>query len=219
MALFLAMTTRNVLADGREPIRYVALGDSYTIGRGVSPEEAWPAVLVKHLQREGVDVSLLANLGSSGSTAEDVRAVQVPIYRNLKADFVSLLIGSNDWVRGVSPEEFRGRLSGLMDEIIAALPKKDRLLIVTIPDFSVTPLGPEFSVGRDISRGLGRFNKIIKEEATKRKLAVVDIFPMSRDAEKDNALISDDGLHPSARGYAAWEEAIFPVAKKILKKR
>ena len=122
----------------------------------------------------------------------------------------------NDWVQGVDAATFQKNLVLLLDRMLAVLPDKTRLLVVTIPDFSVTPTGASFSGGRDISAGVARFNSIILHEAEKRGLKVVDVFGVSRHMRDDPGLIAEDGLHPSAREYAAWEKLIFPAARKLL---
>ena len=213
------LSTRGVFADEKTALRYVALGDSYTIGTGVELEFSWPSVMTKQLNEKGIPVQLITNLAVNGFTAQEVLSIELPIYKELKPDFATLLVGANDWVQGVEPDQFRTRLTQLMDELLKDLPNKDHLLIVTIPDFGVTPKGPQFSVGRDIAKGISEFNAIIKEEAKKRKLTVVDIFPLSQECAKDPAMISADGLHPSEKGYAAWEKNIYPAAEKILKEK
>lgn len=90
------------------------------------------------------------------------------------------------------------------------------MLVVNIPDFSVTPDGPNYPRGRDISAGLTSLNRIIAEEAGKRGLRVIDIFPLSRRMRNDPSLVAADGLHPSAKAYAMWEELIFPAARELL---
>ena len=127
-------------------------------------------------------------------------------------------IGVNDWVQGIDAKTFRQRLATLLDAMQKTLSETNRLLLVTIPDFSVTPTGAGYSGGRDIRSGLIEFNEIIKQEGAARGLAVVDVFPLSQKMKADPALIAPDGLHPSAKEYAAWEELIYPVAKNLLGK-
>jgi alkylation response protein AidB-like acyl-CoA dehydrogenase len=55
-------------------------------------------------------------------------------------------------------------------------------------------------------------------EAQKRRLRVVDIFPLSQKMRGHPELIAADGLHPSAKTYALWEELIFPAARDLLEK-
>ena len=90
--------------------------------------------------------------------------------------------------------------------------------MINIPDFSVTPDGPNYAHGRDIRAGLANFNRIIADEAQKRRVRVVDIFPLSQQMHRHPELIAADGLHPSAKTYAHWEELIFPAARELLEK-
>ena len=106
-----------------------------------------------------------------------------------------------------------------MDRMLACLPQKDHLLVLTIPDFGVTPIGRTFGHGRNISNGISEFNRIIKEEAKKRHLPVVDIFTLSKEMGADASLRGADELHPSAKEYAIWEKKIFPVAYALLTRK
>ncbi len=201
-----------------EPVRYVAIGDSYSIGEGASPDQSWPAVLTRHLNAEGLHVDLIANPSVTGWTSQQAIDRELPIFLQSKPNFATLQIGVNDWVQGVDETTFRKRFASLVDQMLAVLSKKDRLLIVTVPDFSVTPTGARYSRGRNISEGLTRFNEIINDEAKKRSLKVVDVFPTSKAMKNDPSLIAADGLHPSAKEYAEWEKLIFPAAFELLKK-
>lgn len=193
-------------------IRYLPLGDSYTICEGAREEDRWPNILVEHLKEKGLDVELVANPAVTGWTTQDLIDKELPLYQTEKPNFSTLLIGVNDWVQGVSADDFRKNLAFIMDEMLKPLPSPKRLVVVTIPDFSVMPEGPQYSRGRDISAGLQEFNQIVKEEAEKRKLEVVDIYDISLKAKNDPELVGSDGLHPSAKEYANWEKLIFPVA-------
>jgi lysophospholipase L1-like esterase len=199
-------------------IRYVAIGDSYSIGEGASPNESWPAVLTRHLNAQGLHVDLVANPSVTGWTTKQAIDRELPIFNESKPNFATLLIGVNDWVRGVVDEAtFRKHFTYLLDRMLEVLPNKKRLLVVTIPDFGVTPTGPKYARGRDISEGLSRFNQIVTEEAKKRGLPVVDVFPLSKKMGSDPSLVAADGLHPSAKEYAEWEKIIFPAALELLK--
>jgi lysophospholipase L1-like esterase len=199
-------------------IRYVAIGDSYSIGEGAKPEQSWPSLLTKHLRDKGVKIELVANPSVTGWTAEQAILQEYPVFVKAKPNFATLQIGVNDWVQGVNDEIFRMHLTILMDQMLDVLHDKKRLLIVNIPDFGVTPTGPKYARGRNISEGIAFFNKIISEESAKRDLRVVDVFALSKQMGKDKSLVAADGLHPSAKEYAEWEKLIFPVAQELLKK-
>jgi len=199
-----------------EKIRYAVIGDSYSCGEGAKPSESWPALLTQHLRSQGVDVDLVSNPSVTGWTTKDAIDKELPKFVRSNPSFASLLIGVNDWVQGVDETAFRNRLSYLLDSMVAVLPNKKRLLVVTIPDFGVTPTGPKYARGRDIHEGIANFNKIVTEEARKRGLSVVDIFPLSKKMGHDKSLVAKDGLHPSAKAYAEWEQIIFPAALGLL---
>jgi lysophospholipase L1-like esterase len=204
--------------DKGAEIRYVAIGDSYSIGEGAWPNESWPAILMRHLNAEALLVDLVANPSITGWTTKDAIDRELPIFIESKPNFATLQIGVNDWVQGVEEAIFRKRFTLLLDQMLSVLPDKRRLLVVTIPDFGVTPTGPRYARGRDISKGISRFNQIVNEEAKSRGLTVVDVFPLSKKMATDKSLVAADGLHPSAKEYAKWEKIIFPAALELLRK-
>src|SRR4051794_16100970 len=106
-----------VNADAGEKIRYVALGDSYTIGEGASPNESWPAVMARRLKEQGIDVDLVANPSVTGWTSQQLIDHELPVFQKEKPNFGTLQIGVNDWVRDVSAEKFRQNFSFIVDEM------------------------------------------------------------------------------------------------------
>src|SRR5437762_10756400 len=217
-AIFLitaAMTSAN---PEKEKIRYAVIGDSYSCGEGASPKESWPALLTQNLKSQGVDVDLVSNPSVTGWTTKDAIDRELPKLVAANPTFATLLIGVNDWVQGVDETTFRNRVSYLLDSMLAVLPNKKRLLVVTIPDFGVTPTGHKYARGRNIHEGIMQFNRIVTEEARKRGLDVVDIFPVSKKMGEDKSLVAIDGLHLSAKEYAEWVKIIFLAVLALLKK-
>ncbi len=202
----------------QQPIRYVALGDSYTICTGAKTEESWPVLLTKHLKENKINIELIANPSHNGWTTVDLIEKELPIFDKSKATFVTLLIGVNDWVQGNDAITFQGHLVKILDHVQAALPDKSKLVLITIPDFGITPTGKNYyGSGRDISKGIAEFNALIVSEAKKRNLKTVDLFQVSKAMELDESLIAPDGLHPSAKEYGIWETLIYPVVYSMLK--
>lgn len=200
-------------------IRYVALGDSYTIGEGAGVNSSWPKVLTDHLKDKGIDVELVAKPSVTGYTTQDLIDYELDIYKKSDPTFATLLIGVNDWVRGVTNESYKKNLIFILDEMQKELKIKTNIVVVTIPDFTVTPQGALYTQGKDAVKGIQEFNEILKNEADKRGIAVVDIFPVSQEARNNPDLISYDGLHPSEVGYAQWEKIIMPVVLQKLEKQ
>ena len=226
LAFFLLLLSGGAGCDGGNnaassqtgKIRYAAIGDSYSIGEGASADESWPTLLAQHLTASGLSVVLVANPSRTGWTTQQAIDDELPVWRAAKPNFASVQIGVNDWVQGVDVKTFQQRLVTLLDEMQKVLPDTNRLFLVTIPDFSVTPTGASFSSGRNIARGLAEFNGVIAQEAARRGLKAVDVFALSQKMKNDSTLIARDGLHPSAKEYALWEAMIFPEAQKLLTK-
>ncbi len=199
-------------------VKYVALGDSYTIGTGADPSEAWPVLLTKHLNDAGIKTELIANPSKNGFSTQNLIDMELPVFDKSGATFVTLLIGVNDWVRNVNASTYTQNLIYILDHVQKKLSNKNNILLVTIPDFGVTPQGSYYSNDRDVSKGITEFNDIIKAEAQKRGLPVADIFEISKNMKDNTELTAPDGLHPSAKEYAIWETIIFPEAKALLLK-
>ena len=213
--LFICLCTVTFQAMTAESaIRYVALGDSYTIGTGAEPQESWPSLVTERLQKKGMAIELVSNLGENGFTTQDLISDELPELKTLQPDFVTLLIGVNDWVQGVSAQTFRKHFAFILSDLLRILPDTKNILIITIPDFSVTPAGREFANGRDIAQGIAEFNKIIQEEAEAHRINVVDLYPLSQTIGA--SYVAADGLHPSAEGHVRWAQLIEPAFPKRL---
>ncbi|HTB32796.1 MAG TPA: SGNH/GDSL hydrolase family protein, partial [Bacteroidia bacterium] len=150
LAIVCITTAMKDIEKETKPIKYVALGDSYTIGEGAKPGEAFPDLLTKQLKDNGINIVLSANPSVTGWTTEDLIEKELPVFDHLKPDFVTLLIGVNDWVQGVDSGSFHKNLTYIIDHVQSLLPDKSKLLLVTIPDFGMTPTGKMYSQGRDI---------------------------------------------------------------------
>ena len=198
-----------------EPVRYVALGDSYTIGTSVAASERWPIQLVERLGGAGRPLQLAANLAVNGFTSGDVLAVEVPRLVDLRTGFVTLLVGVNDVVQGVPEATYRANLELILDALERSLPI-GRIVTVTTPDYTVTPAGADYG-DPDVRRaGIVRLNAILEETARGRGVALVDIFDVSTRAASERLLVADDGLHPSGAQYALWVDRIAPVVERLL---
>jgi acyl-CoA thioesterase-1 len=203
--------------EPKKALKYIAFGDSYTICTGTNSEvEHWPNILVKHLNSAGIPVELSFNPSRNGFSTQNVINNELPLLKTNTIDFSTLLIGVNDWVRQTDIETYHKNLNYIIDEIQKKLSNKKCLILITIPDFGVTPQGAGYGSGRDISKGITEFNAVIKSEAKKRGLVCVDIFNISQQMKGNKELVAIDGLHPSAKEYAIWESLIFSEAKKLL---
>jgi lysophospholipase L1-like esterase len=202
-----------------ESLRYVALGDSYTIGTSVEPVERWPDQLVARLAGATPTLELVANLGVNGYTSDDVLEREVPELDSLRPAFVTLLVGVNDVVQGVPPATYRANVARTLDLLLERLPPP-RILTVETPDYTVTPQGSAYGEPVKQSVAIARNNAIFEAVARDRGIHYVGgIFTISRAAAVDRGLVAEDGLHPSGRQYTAWVELIAPVVEELLSLR
>lgn len=189
-------------------LRYLPVGDSYTIGEGVPAQDRFPNQLVSLLRSRGIKVTLVGNPARSGYTSDLVIREELPVLRAERPSMTTVLVGANDWVRGYSEKTFRTYLRRLLEETQAALTPPAIFVVVTIPDFSKTRIGSVFARGRNISAGIAEFNAIIREEGDRVGATVVDVSDDERDVAVDPALTGPDGLHPTGRLYRRWAERI-----------
>lgn len=198
-------------------IRYLALGDSYTIGESVAEAERWPNQLAELLKTKdiSIEVTIIARTGwTTDELWEGIQSVAIdPPY-----DLVSLLIGVNNQYRGRDIEEYREGFVFLLNKAIEyAGGDPNRVIVLSIPDWGVTP----FAGNRDskkIAIEINQFNAINEGESRNAGVHYVDVTPISREAVTDSLLIASDGLHPSGKMYAEWARLALPEALKIIEK-
>lgn len=204
------------------PMRFLALGDSYTIGEGVDAAERWPVQLAARLRAEGVsldDPVIIARTGwttdelSGALDAADLTEAGGPF------DLVSLLIGVNNQYRGRSVDEYQAEFAALLERAIGlAYGNPRNVLVLSIPDWSVMPFIQ--STGRDpavVAGEIDRFNAANRAETERAGARYLDVTPASRRAAQDSALVAADGLHPSGALYAEWARLAFLPACAALR--
>jgi lysophospholipase L1-like esterase len=196
-------------------LRYVALGDSYTIGTSVGIAERWPDQLVTALGPTPPTLELVANLAVNGYTSRDVADLELPALVALEPEFVSLLIGVNDVVQGVPEHTYRRNVDRILDDLVARV-GADRIIVVTTPDYTVTPAGADYGDPVQQAAGIRDFNASLVALAEARSITVVDIHDLSLRAATNPSLVAGDGLHPSGTQYALWVERILPTVETLL---
>ncbi|MGH8086611.1 MAG: SGNH/GDSL hydrolase family protein [Lysobacter sp.] len=196
---------------------YLALGDSYTIGEGVDADGRWPVRLASALRDHGIALDAPRIIATTGWTTDELASamdVEEPLGH---WDFVSLLIGVNNQYRGRSAGDYRAEFHELLRRAIRlAGDRSDRVLVLSIPDWGVTP----FAIAQDrdaaqIAAELDAYNATAAELCAQHGVAFVDITAISRECGGAAEMLADDGLHPSAAMYALWAERALPVARGL----
>ncbi len=198
-------------------MRFLALGDSYTIGEAVDPAERWPVQLTALLREKGFEVADPQIIAATGWTTDELTAGINAAAPQGNFELVSLLIGVNNQYRGLDTGEYREQFVTLLQRATQfAGGTPSRVIVLSIPDWGVTP----FASGRNrvaIAAAIDTFNVINKEEAERAGARYVDVTPVSREAADDPLLIAADGLHPSRKMYTEWARSALPAACEILK--
>ena len=200
------------------PLSYLALGDSYTIGEGIGEAGRWPVQLAHALSAEGIAVSAPHIIATTGWTTDELSAAINAAAPADDYDLVSLLIGVNNQYRGRRVDEYRHQFDALLGRATGfAGGRAGRVLVLSIPDWGVTPFAIQSGRDRDlIARELDAFNAAAAQACAARGIAFVDIAPVSRARGADPEMLGDDGLHPSAAMYAQWTRLALPVARRLL---
>jgi lysophospholipase L1-like esterase len=185
--------------------RYLALGDSYTIGESVAEADRWPNQLARALGAANPEI-----IARTGWTTDELSAEIDRFLPKGPYELVTLLIGVNNQYRARDVNQYRKEFAVLLKRAIGfAGGDPQRVIVVSIPDWGVTP----FAEGRDrakIAREIDQYNAVNREETAKAGAKYADITPISR--RDDPSLIAGDGLHPSGKQYAEWVKAITPSA-------
>ena len=174
--------------------------------------ERFPDQLVASV---GPRLELVANLGVNGYTTADLIRDELPALAGLEPGFVTLLIGVNDVVQGVSAAAYDANVETILDAALALLPA-DRVVTIAIPDYTVTPAGADYGDPAAKRAGIVADNAAMAHRSAERGIRFVDIFDISRGALEDRLLVASDGLHPSGTQYARWVERIGPVVEGLL---
>jgi len=207
----------NEMKDARREIKYLALGDSYTIGESVDPAFRWPVQLVDRLKKDSINIADADIIARTGWTTDELMRGIETVKPGNDYDLVSLLIGVNNQYRGRDIYNFREELVDLIDIAIrSAVDLADNVIVLSIPDWGVMP----FASGRDkdkIAEEIDAFNNVVKEECSYAGIKFFDITEISRHAAYDPSLIAVDGLHPSGKMYGLWVDEIYSHVYEILK--
>jgi len=198
--------------------RFLALGDSYTIGEGVTDQQRWPNHLVELLRPHGIHITDLHIIAQTAWTTDELSDAIDEAKPKGPYDLVTLLIGVNDQYRSRPVRAFATEFEVLLKRAKKfAANKAARTIALSIPDWGATP----FAEGRDralIGREVEAYNARARELVAKVGVQWVDITEISREMLRDATLVAVDGLHPTGAMYRRWAEQLAPAAVVALKR-
>lgn len=197
-------------------IRFLALGDSYSIGEGVDPQDTWPSQLATALTKAGTNVGPPQIIATTGWTTADLSAAMDDADLKGPYDLVGLLIGVNNQYQGRSEAEYAQQFGDLLKRAIhLAGDRPGRVIVLSIPDWGVTPFAKQTNAdSAAVAAAIDRFNAINKSLTAKAGAGYVDITPLTRRLHDQ---VVDDGLHPAKEQYAQWVQLALPAAQSALR--
>ena len=200
---------------GKNTSKFLALGDSYTIGQSVEINERWPVQFLKELKTSTSAIDTLQIIAQTGWRVDQLNEAMNNSDLEAPYGLVSLLIGVNNQYQGQKANSFKPEFIEILERSLKLVDnRKERLFVVSIPDWGASPYGETLN-RTQISKEIDEFNSVLKEESEKRGIRYFNITTISRRALTDNSLIASDRLHPSGKMYKLWVDKIIPVISKI----
>ncbi len=197
-----------------EKVKFLALGDSYTIGQSVSMTERWPVQLIDTLRKKGLDCYDEKIIATTGWRTDDLMNAINNANLSNNYNLVSLLIGVNNYYQGRTAENYASEFKTLLNKAISlAGGNKSNVFVMSIPDYGYTPYGE--SNKEVISQGINNFNAINKSITSAAGVAYINITNISRRGLAEPDLVANDGLHPSGKMYKEWVDCIVAKANII----
>lgn len=197
-------------------MRFLALGDSYTIGEGVAEHERWPNQLVALLAQQDIHLTDVQIVAQTAWTADELADAIDQAKPRGPFDFVTLMVGVNDQYRSRPVTSFAPEFEQLLARAVAFAGRRpSRVVAVSIPDWGATP----FAEGRDrarIAREIEAYNERSRELAARASVMWIDVTTATRAMQFDSSLVTADGLHPSGAMYARWAALLLPVVRAAL---
>lgn len=198
-------------------LTYLALGDSYTIGQSVAIEERFPHQTVAKIKQLGRQFATPEYIAATGWTTANLLSEINNANKPKNYDVVSLLIGVNNQYQGRDTVEYRVQFTQCLQQaILHAANRKERVFVLSIPDYGATPFGQRTNPDK-IAREIDAFNLINASISAANGVNYIEITKGTRDAKSDNTLVASDGLHPSGKEYQKWAEKLATQILTVLR--
>ncbi|MBG9376339.1 SGNH/GDSL hydrolase family protein [Panacibacter sp. DH6] len=186
----------------------LALGDSYTIGEGVPVYESFPYQAVQMLRKQGFHFHAPELVAKTGWTTFELAEHILHTSLNEHYDFVTLLIGVNNQYRNLNAGDYKTDVEFLLKKAIHfAGERSDHVIVLSIPDWGVTPFAKEKDTQK-IAMEIDEYNRLNKQVALQYNVHYLDITTATRSAATDSTQVTADGLHPSGKVYAQWAQLL-----------
>lgn len=192
-------------------MKYLALGDSYTIGELVEAKDNFPHQTVTLLKNKNIKLTLDKTIAVTGWTTSELNEAIAKEKPSNDYDWVTLLIGVNNQYRGQDIKLYEQEFYNLLSQsILFANGRASRVIVLSIPDWGLTPFNTKRNVTKT-SQEIDAYNAINKKFAKHFGCRYIDITPLTRKYAKDEDYLTEDKLHLTGKMYKLWAEQITEI--------
>lgn len=200
-------------------LKYLALGDSYTIGQSVCETCRFPTQLKDSIQKILPTNTIIQSkvIALTGWTTSDLKSTLIQQNPTNDYDLVTLLIGVNNQYQNRPFSLYEEEFPDLLNRAITiAKGDKNNVIVVSIPDYAYTPFGQGFSNPQNISTQIDMYNSFAENYCLQNNITFVNITDITREGLDNTSLVAGDGLHPSKIAYSRFVERILPKALTVI---
>jgi len=207
LLLIVAVSSSNAQPFNPMNSKFLALGDSYTIGESVPEAERWPVQLARIMSERGQKTDAPRIIATTGWRCDQLKKAIEDAKLENDWGMVSLLIGVNNQYQKRTAESYAPEFEELLDMAVKlAGGKKENVFVVSIPDYGFTPFGKPKQA--EITKAIDEFNNVNRNITAKKGIKYVEITDLTREGLAKPEYVAADGLHPSGKMYSLWVERI-----------
>lgn len=195
--------TASALTAGADPSEgpvVLFVGTSLTAGLGVSPGQAYPALIQQKIREEELPYRVV-NAGISGETSAGAES-RISWVLQQPFDVLLLETGANDMLRGLAPASTEENIQAIIDAVRAERPQAT---IVLAGMLAMPNLGPAY---------VREFEAIFPSVAERNNLTLIPFLLEGVAGERE--LNQADGVHPTPQGHELIAETVWEVLRPIL---
>ncbi|WP_047550107.1 SGNH/GDSL hydrolase family protein [Psychroserpens sp. Hel_I_66] len=195
--------------------KILSLGDSYTIGQSVCescrfPEQLKDSLKLQFSLETGFDLNVIAQ---TGWTTTNLKTAISSENLTTNYDLVTLLIGVNNQFQGKPFSLYETEFSQLVQTATnAAQGDKNNVIVLSIPDYALTPFGQNNGNPETTSEEIDLYNDFAENYCAQQNITFLNITDITRQGIENPELVASDGLHPSAIAYSKFVERLLPIA-------
>ena len=208
--------TEDLVTPSPNTVQILALGDSYTIGHSVCETCRFPVQLQDSLEANS-KLSTLKLIAKTGWTTSDLKTAIASETIGDSYDIVTLLIGVNNQYQHKPFSLYETEFPELVQTAItAANGDKNKLVVISIPDYAFTPFGQSTGNAETISEELDSYNAFAENYCQSENITFLNITDITREGLENPNLVASDGLHPSQLAYSKFVERLLPIVLQKL---